>query len=125
AQRRRAKDQGFGTLQAEAKKHCPILAPRYGDPRQEAEPDLTPLRCAARATRQRQARRRRESSVRPACYHTAMAVPASLELKIDRSARAWQQVYATLRNAIVSARLEPGLSVSEQELAQRLGVSRT
>ena len=54
-----------------------------------------------------------------------MALPASLTLKIDRSARAWQQVYQTLRNAIVSAELTPGLSVSEQELAERLGVSRT
>jgi DNA-binding GntR family transcriptional regulator len=54
-----------------------------------------------------------------------MALPASLTLTIDRSARAWQQVYATLRTAIVSAKLEPGLSVSEQELAERLGVSRT
>src|SRR5438132_1559049 len=42
-----------------------------------------------------------------------MAVPATLKLKIDRSARAWQQVYWTLRAAIVSAQLEPGLSVSE------------
>ena len=54
-----------------------------------------------------------------------MALPASLTLTIDRSARAWQQVYVTLRSAIVSAQLEPGLSVSEQELAERLGVSRT
>jgi DNA-binding GntR family transcriptional regulator len=34
-------------------------------------------------------------------------------------------VYETLRTAIVSVRLEPRLSVSEHELAQRLGVSRT
>ena len=54
-----------------------------------------------------------------------MALPASLTLKIDRSARAWQQVYNTLRSAIVSVQLEPGLSVSEYELSQRLGVSRT
>jgi DNA-binding GntR family transcriptional regulator len=52
-------------------------------------------------------------------------VPTSLTLTIDRSARAWQQVYTTLRNAIVAAELEPGLSVSEQELAVRLGISRT
>jgi DNA-binding GntR family transcriptional regulator len=54
-----------------------------------------------------------------------MALPETLSLKIDRSGRAWQQVYETLRNAIVSVQLEPGLSVSEHELAQRLGVSRT
>jgi DNA-binding GntR family transcriptional regulator len=34
-------------------------------------------------------------------------------------------VYWTLRAAIVSTQLEPGLSLSEQELAERLGVSRT
>jgi DNA-binding GntR family transcriptional regulator len=54
-----------------------------------------------------------------------VALPASLTLTLDRSARAWQQVYDTLRKAIVSVELEPGLSVSEHELSQRLGVSRT
>ena len=54
-----------------------------------------------------------------------MPLPDSLTLKIDRSGRAWQQVYATLRAAIVAAELQPGLSVSEQELSLRLGISRT
>jgi DNA-binding GntR family transcriptional regulator len=35
------------------------------------------------------------------------------------------QVYATLRDAIVSAAIEPGRQLSENELAARLGVSRT
>lgn len=35
------------------------------------------------------------------------------------------QVYAALRGAIVSAELEPGRRLSENELAERLGVSRT
>jgi DNA-binding GntR family transcriptional regulator len=35
------------------------------------------------------------------------------------------QVYAALRQAIVSAELEPGRQLSENELAARLGVSRT
>ena len=35
------------------------------------------------------------------------------------------QVYAALREAIVSAELEPGRRLSENELAERLGVSRT
>jgi GntR family transcriptional regulator, rspAB operon transcriptional repressor len=35
------------------------------------------------------------------------------------------QVYATLRDAIVSAALAPGRQLSENELAARLGVSRT
>jgi DNA-binding GntR family transcriptional regulator len=54
-----------------------------------------------------------------------VTLPASLSRTIDRSARAWQQVYDTLRKAIVSVELEPGLSVSEKELSLRLGVSRT
>jgi DNA-binding GntR family transcriptional regulator len=52
-------------------------------------------------------------------------IPDSLTLDIDRSGRAWQQVYTALRAAIVTAELEPGLSVSEQELALRLNISRT
>jgi DNA-binding GntR family transcriptional regulator len=36
-----------------------------------------------------------------------------------------RQVYATLRDAIISAELEPGLRISENELAERLAVSRT
>jgi DNA-binding GntR family transcriptional regulator len=35
------------------------------------------------------------------------------------------QVYLSLREAIVSAELEPGRRLSENELAERLGVSRT
>ena len=35
------------------------------------------------------------------------------------------QVYGVLRDAIVSAELEPGRQLSENELAERLGVSRT
>src|SRR5215813_2782143 len=35
------------------------------------------------------------------------------------------QVYAALRAAIVNAELEPGRRLSENELAERLGVSRT
>jgi GntR family transcriptional regulator, rspAB operon transcriptional repressor len=40
-------------------------------------------------------------------------------------ATARDQVYAALREAIVSAELEPGRRLSENELAERLGVSRT
>jgi DNA-binding transcriptional regulator YhcF (GntR family) len=36
-----------------------------------------------------------------------------------------EQVYLALREAIVSAELEPGLKLSENELAGELGVSRT
>ena len=40
-------------------------------------------------------------------------------------AAARDQVYAALREAIVSAELEPGRRLSENELAELLGVSRT
>jgi DNA-binding GntR family transcriptional regulator len=42
-----------------------------------------------------------------------------------RNGPARAQVYATLRDAIVSAALEPGRQLSENELAALLGVSRT
>ena len=41
------------------------------------------------------------------------------------SGSARDQVYAALREAIVSAELEPGRQLSENELAELLGVSRT
>jgi DNA-binding GntR family transcriptional regulator len=52
------------------------------------------------------------------------------DLRIRRSQRvlsgsASRQVYATLRDAIVAAELEPGQRISENELAELLGVSRT
>ena len=40
-------------------------------------------------------------------------------------ARAGLAVYGALRSAIVSTELEPGRQISENELAERLGVSRT
>src|ERR1044072_1223796 len=45
----------------------------------------------------------------------------------ERSRRgpARAHVYTTLRDAIVSGQLEPGRQISENELAARLGVSRT
>jgi DNA-binding GntR family transcriptional regulator len=51
-------------------------------------------------------------------------------MRIRRSQRldagsASRQVYATLREAIIAAELEPGQRISENELALRLGVSRT
>lgn len=45
------------------------------------------------------------------------------ERALGTSAR--DRVYAALREAIVSAELEPGRRLSENELADRLGVSRT
>jgi DNA-binding GntR family transcriptional regulator len=57
--------------------------------------------------------------------HTAMA-----DMRIHHSQRlgagsAGRQVYATLREAIIACDLEPGQRLSENELAERLGVSRT
>jgi DNA-binding GntR family transcriptional regulator len=48
---------------------------------------------------------------------------ALVERATGGSAR--DQVYLALREAIVSAELEPGRRLSENELAERLGVSRT
>jgi DNA-binding GntR family transcriptional regulator len=42
-----------------------------------------------------------------------------------RGGAAWQHVYAHLREAIVSVELEPGRQLSENDLAVRIGVSRT
>jgi GntR family transcriptional regulator, rspAB operon transcriptional repressor len=52
------------------------------------------------------------------------------DMRIQRSQRldsgsASRQVYTALRDAIVSAELEPGQRISENELTLRLGVSRT
>ena len=43
----------------------------------------------------------------------------------DRRSRPRGQIYVLLRDAIVSAQLEPGRQISENELAALLGVSRT
>lgn len=45
--------------------------------------------------------------------------------RVDRQRSIKLQVYRFLRQAIVDARLAPGRALSEKELAQRLGVSRT
>jgi GntR family transcriptional regulator, rspAB operon transcriptional repressor len=42
-----------------------------------------------------------------------------------RGGAAWQHVYARLREAIISVELEPGQQLSENDLAVRIGVSRT
>jgi GntR family transcriptional regulator, rspAB operon transcriptional repressor len=42
-----------------------------------------------------------------------------------RGGATWQHVYALLREAIVSVELEPGQQLSENDLAERIGVSRT
>ena len=57
------------------------------------------------------------------------AGPSGLPLDARSTARAaaWprEHVYSALREAIVSAELEPGLRLSENDLAGELGVSRT
>lgn len=52
----------------------------------------------------------------------AMRIPLS---ERTSGAPARDQVYAVLREAIVSAELEPGRRLSENELGERMGVSRT
>jgi GntR family transcriptional regulator, rspAB operon transcriptional repressor len=56
------------------------------------------------------------------CILADMRISIS-ERALGTSAR--DRVYAALREAIVSAELEPGRRLSENELADRLGVSRT
>ena len=48
-----------------------------------------------------------------------------LASKIDRRLPVSDQVYEALRSAIISARLEPGASISENALVRQFGVSRT
>lgn len=50
------------------------------------------------------------------------AAPSS---QVNRPASAGMQAFATLRHAIVTLKLRPGQSFSEQEVAQQLGISRT
>jgi DNA-binding GntR family transcriptional regulator len=58
-----------------------------------------------------------------------MAISKDMRISIPERAsgttRARGRVYAILRDAIVSAEFEPGQRLSETELAERLGVSRT
>jgi DNA-binding GntR family transcriptional regulator len=51
--------------------------------------------------------------------------PINIETVDRRGGPASDQAYLALREAIVSAQLEPGLKLSENELAGELGVSRT
>ncbi len=48
-----------------------------------------------------------------------------LELVVDRKASVADQVYATLREAIVDLRLAPGASISENSICRQFAVSRT
>src|SRR4051794_40077133 len=50
---------------------------------------------------------------------------ARISLEARTASRARDQVYDLLRESIVTAELEPGRQLSENELAGRLGVSRT
>jgi DNA-binding GntR family transcriptional regulator len=60
--------------------------------------------------------------------HLRTCILADMRISISERAlgtSARDRVYAALREAIVSAELEPGRRLSENELADRLGVSRT
>jgi DNA-binding GntR family transcriptional regulator len=60
-------------------------------------------------------------------YASIQSIAATALTRISRTngARAGLAVYGALRNAIVSTELEPGCQISENEIAARLGVSRT
>src|SRR5262245_21066562 len=58
----------------------------------------------------------------------ARDIPPAMRIALGERASgvsARDQVYLALREAIISAELEPGRRLSENELAERLGVSRT
>src|SRR5437588_1998324 len=54
-----------------------------------------------------------------------MSQGALSPIRLTNGARAGLAVYAALRDAIVQTELEPGRQISENELAELLGVSRT
>jgi len=54
-----------------------------------------------------------------------VAVSTLTPISRTNGARAGLAVYAALRQAIVSTELEPGQQISENEIADKLGVSRT
>ncbi|MGA8353133.1 MAG: GntR family transcriptional regulator, partial [Solirubrobacteraceae bacterium] len=56
---------------------------------------------------------------------TSRDMRISISERASGTSRARGRVYAILRDAIVSAEFEPGQRLSESELAERLGVSRT
>src|SRR3954470_20905645 len=63
----------------------------------------------------------------PSLYASIQSITATALSPISRTngARAGLAVYEALRSAIVSTELEPGRQVSENEIAEKLGVSRT
>ena len=63
----------------------------------------------------------------PSLYASIQSIATQALSRISRTngARAGLAVYDALREAIVTAELEPGQQVSENEIAEKLGVSRT
>ena len=51
--------------------------------------------------------------------------PLAFEIGIDRRSNVAEQIYTALRDAIVSVRLPPGASISENRICRHAGVSRT
>jgi GntR family transcriptional regulator, rspAB operon transcriptional repressor len=59
------------------------------------------------------------------CKYTDITASALTPISRTNGGRAGLAVYDALREAIVTAELEPGRQVSENEIADKLGVSRT
>ncbi len=59
------------------------------------------------------------------CKYTERMASALSPISRTNGARAGLAVYGALREAIVATELEPGRQISENELADKLGVSRT
>jgi DNA-binding GntR family transcriptional regulator len=60
-----------------------------------------------------------------AAPETEDAAVLALQIKLDRRHSVSDQIYAGLRQAIVSLRLPPGTSISENRICRQIGVSRT
>jgi GntR family transcriptional regulator, rspAB operon transcriptional repressor len=59
------------------------------------------------------------------CKYTEITASALTRISRTNGGRAGLAVYDALREAIVTTELEPGRQVSENEISQKLGVSRT
>ena len=59
------------------------------------------------------------------CKYTSIETTSLTRISRTNGARAGLAVYSALREAIISAELEPGRQISENEIADKLGVSRT
>ena len=115
-----------------ARRSC-VASPRFSGRSigSAASPRRAPDQATEPCPRRRPAPRRSRPAPAAARYGARLGVvgiPLTMRIALGERASgvsARDQVYLALREAIVSAELEPGRRLSENELAERLGVSRT